>query len=60
MIVREAIKRIPFVKAAGRAWNEYRWLRRARREQTYAQNGEDLALLELFPTGYAARTWTLA
>jgi FkbM family methyltransferase len=52
MTIREAIKRIPFVKSAGRAWNEYRWLRRARRDQTYAQNGEDRALLELFSPGY--------
>jgi hypothetical protein len=52
MTIRDAIKQIPFAHAAGRAWNEYRWLRRARREQTYAQNGEDRALLELFPAGY--------
>jgi hypothetical protein len=52
MTIRDAIKQIPFAHAAGRAWNEHRWLSRARREQTYAQNGEDRALLELFPAGY--------
>lgn len=52
MTIRDAIKQIPFAHAAGRAWNEYRWLSRARRDQTYAQNGEDRALLDLFPAGY--------
>lgn len=52
MTIRDAVKRIPFAHAVGRAWNEYRWLSRARQEQTYAQNGEDRALLDFFPAGY--------
>jgi hypothetical protein len=50
--VRSLIKRVPPLHALGRAWNEYRWLRQARQRQTYAQNGEDQAILELFPRGY--------
>lgn len=52
MTIRDAVKRIPFAHAAGRARNEHRWLSRDRREQAYAQNSEDRALLELFPAGH--------
>jgi FkbM family methyltransferase len=50
--LRSLIKRIPPLHAAGRAWNQYCWLKRAQQLHTYAQNGEDRALLELFPTDY--------
>jgi FkbM family methyltransferase len=52
MNLKSVIKRFPLLHAAGRYWKEMRWLQRARRLQTYAQNGEDKAALELFPAGY--------
>jgi len=52
MSLRSAIRRIPLCRAMGRAWTRHVWLQRARRRQSYAQNGEDRALLELFPTDF--------
>jgi FkbM family methyltransferase len=52
MSLRSVIKRFPLIHAAGRRWNEMRWLQRARTRKTYAQNGEDAAVLELFPKGH--------
>jgi FkbM family methyltransferase len=36
----------------GRAWNRHIWLQRARQRQSFAQNGEDRALVELFPADF--------
>ncbi|NQW46529.1 MAG: FkbM family methyltransferase [Planctomycetes bacterium] len=52
MSLRSAIRRIPLCHAIGRAWNRRVWLQRARQRQTYSQNGEDCALLELFPADF--------
>jgi len=55
MNMREMIKRIPFAHAAGRAWNDFMWLQKARRNETYAQNGEDKVVRELFPKDYRGK-----
>ena len=52
MSLRSAIRRIPLCRAIGRAWNRRVWLQRARQRQSYSQNGEDRALLDLFPADF--------
>ena len=52
MSLRSAIRRIPLCRAIGQAWNRRVWLQRARQRQSYSQNGEDRALLELFPADF--------
>lgn len=50
MSFREHIKRIKVLHDLGRAVKDRAWLWKASRRASYAQNGEDRALLELFPT----------
>jgi FkbM family methyltransferase len=50
--MRAILSRIPFLLKAKRVLSNYRWLRKARRLNTYAQNGEDVAVLSLFPEHY--------